>query len=228
MTRLRTSRACAWTAGHAAHVSDAGRPRSPPRLHARCRARTDVGLRARATRRRPSAPGRSASRRAPARRCGHPGQVRVAPGTTTSVTVKVDNTLAHVPGDRHLDARRVRPVWPPRRRRHCHRRGRGGDDDRPSAWPRPGDGHRLLPGRGAGERVERRGAADHSTPGHRRGARRFIPTAYVTDYSDKTLTPVDIRTGNAGPAIPVGSGPDGEVVTPDGKACSWRTTTRTT
>ncbi|MFI9272990.1 GH92 family glycosyl hydrolase [Kitasatospora sp. NPDC052896] len=36
-----------------------------------------------------------------------------------------------------------------------------------------------------------------------------IPTAYVTNYSDNTVTPVDTRTMGVGPAIPVGSGPDG-------------------
>ncbi|HEX3789704.1 MAG TPA: GH92 family glycosyl hydrolase [Pseudonocardiaceae bacterium] len=44
----------------------------------------------------------------------------------------------------------------------------------------------------------------------------LIPTAYVSNYSDNTVTPVDRRTGTAGPTIPVGSGPDGVAVTPDG------------
>ncbi|MCX4750842.1 GH92 family glycosyl hydrolase [Kitasatospora sp. NBC_01287] len=39
-----------------------------------------------------------------------------------------------------------------------------------------------------------------------------IPTAYVSNYSDNTVTPVDTRTRTAGPPIPVGSGPDGMVV----------------
>jgi predicted alpha-1,2-mannosidase len=39
-----------------------------------------------------------------------------------------------------------------------------------------------------------------------------IPTAYVSNYSDNTVTPVDTRTHNAGPPIPVGSGPDGMIV----------------
>jgi predicted alpha-1,2-mannosidase len=46
---------------------------------------------------------------------------------------------------------------------------------------------------------------------------QHIDTAYVTNYSDGTVTPVDIADHTAGPAIPVGSGPDGEVITPDGK-----------
>lgn len=44
----------------------------------------------------------------------------------------------------------------------------------------------------------------------------LIPTAYVSNFSDNTVTPVDRRTGTAGPTIPVGAGPDGVVVTPDG------------
>jgi predicted alpha-1,2-mannosidase len=44
----------------------------------------------------------------------------------------------------------------------------------------------------------------------------LIPTAYVSNFSDNTVTPVDRRTGTAGPTIPVGSGPDGVAVTPDG------------
>ena len=35
----------------------------------------------------------------------------------------------------------------------------------------------------------------------------LIPTAYVSNYSDNTVTPVDTRTGTAGPPIAVGSGP---------------------
>ncbi|HEX8006582.1 MAG TPA: glycoside hydrolase domain-containing protein, partial [Trebonia sp.] len=40
-----------------------------------------------------------------------------------------------------------------------------------------------------------------------------IPTAYVSNYSDNTVTPVDTRTNTAGPTIPVGAGPDGMIVT---------------
>jgi predicted alpha-1,2-mannosidase len=39
-----------------------------------------------------------------------------------------------------------------------------------------------------------------------------IPTAYVSNYSDNTVTPVDTRTDTAGPPIAVGSGPDGMTV----------------
>lgn len=43
-----------------------------------------------------------------------------------------------------------------------------------------------------------------------------VPTAYVTNYSDGTVTPVDTRTHIAGPVIGVGSGPDGAIVVPGG------------
>ncbi|HWG01619.1 MAG TPA: GH92 family glycosyl hydrolase [Trebonia sp.] len=39
-----------------------------------------------------------------------------------------------------------------------------------------------------------------------------IPTAYVSNYSDNTVTPVDTATDTAGPPIPVGGGPDGMTV----------------
>jgi predicted alpha-1,2-mannosidase len=39
-----------------------------------------------------------------------------------------------------------------------------------------------------------------------------IPTAYVSNYSDNTVTPVDTTTDTAGPPIGVGSGPDGMIV----------------
>ncbi len=40
-----------------------------------------------------------------------------------------------------------------------------------------------------------------------------VPTAYVSDYMAGTVTPVDAEARVTGPAIPVGSGPDGVVVT---------------
>ena len=43
-------------------------------------------------------------------------------------------------------------------------------------------------------------------------AGQSIPTAYVSNYSDNTVTPVDTRTDTAGPPIAVGSGPDGMTV----------------
>jgi predicted alpha-1,2-mannosidase len=45
---------------------------------------------------------------------------------------------------------------------------------------------------------------------------QVIPTAYVSNYSDNTVTPVDRANDTAGPVIGVGSGPDGVAVTPNG------------
>ncbi|MDT4987993.1 MAG: hypothetical protein QOI74_2087 [Micromonosporaceae bacterium] len=44
-----------------------------------------------------------------------------------------------------------------------------------------------------------------------------IPTAYVTNYAEATITPVDMRTATPGPTIAVGNGPDGVVLTPDNR-----------
>jgi predicted alpha-1,2-mannosidase len=43
-------------------------------------------------------------------------------------------------------------------------------------------------------------------------AGQSIPTAYVSNDSDNTVTPVDTRTDTAGPPVAVGSGPDGMTV----------------
>ena len=42
-------------------------------------------------------------------------------------------------------------------------------------------------------------------------------TAYVANNLDNTVTPINLRTLVAGPAIPVGAGPDAVAITPDGK-----------
>lgn len=44
-----------------------------------------------------------------------------------------------------------------------------------------------------------------------------IPTAYVANYSDASVTPIDIATNVAGTPIGVGAGPNDVVVSPDGK-----------
>jgi YVTN family beta-propeller protein len=41
-------------------------------------------------------------------------------------------------------------------------------------------------------------------------------TAYVANYSDNTVTPIDVATNTAGTAIPVGGGANGIAITPDG------------
>ncbi len=42
-------------------------------------------------------------------------------------------------------------------------------------------------------------------------------TAYVTDFSGKSVTPIDLTTNTPGPEIKVGSEPQGIAITPDGK-----------
>lgn len=40
-------------------------------------------------------------------------------------------------------------------------------------------------------------------------------TAYVVNYADDTVTPIDLATGTPGATIPVGSGPTAIAITPD-------------
>jgi hypothetical protein len=43
------------------------------------------------------------------------------------------------------------------------------------------------------------------------------PTAFVVNSASATVTPVDLTTRKAGPAIPVGRDPQGIAITPDGR-----------
>ena len=146
-----------------------------------------------------------------------PQQVRVAPGTTAQVAVKVDNSLGTGPAT---------VTWTAQGPAGLVATPSQGTVTVPAGGSVSAD-VTLAPGAAMASgyyQVAVRAKASNgavipttdilatvAAPGV------FIPTAYVTDYSDGTLTPVDIRTGNAGPAIPVGSGPDGQVITPDGR-----------
>lgn len=144
-----------------------------------------------------------------------PGQVRLAPGGSTTVTVKADNTLgtsgatavtwsASVPAGSGLSAS-------------------------------PATSTLTAPAGGTASATVSINAAASMATGYYQvsfsahaanGAAipnasllvtvaapgESIPTAYVSNYSDNTVTPVDTRTHNAGPAIPVGGGPDGMIV----------------
>ncbi|HEY2579329.1 MAG TPA: GH92 family glycosyl hydrolase [Streptosporangiaceae bacterium] len=44
-----------------------------------------------------------------------------------------------------------------------------------------------------------------------------IKTVYVDNFGDGTVTPIDLRDHIAGPPVTIGSGPDGMVITPNGK-----------
>ncbi|MBF9072631.1 GH92 family glycosyl hydrolase [Streptacidiphilus fuscans] len=141
-----------------------------------------------------------------------PGQVRLAPGATTTVAVKVDNTLGSRP---------AAVSW--------HATAPSGLSVSPAS------GTVTAPAKGTAQVTVTIAAPAATTTGYYQVAfaahaangavvpnasllatvaqpGETIPTAYVTNYSDNTVTPVDIRTHNAGPAIPVGSGPDGMAV----------------
>ncbi|WP_160311170.1 GH92 family glycosyl hydrolase [Streptacidiphilus anmyonensis] len=141
-----------------------------------------------------------------------PGQVRFAPGGGASVAVTADNT------------RGTRPAtvsW--------HAAAPAG------LAVSPADGTLTVPAGGTARTTVAVAAAGGTATGYYQVAftahasngavipgssllttiaqpGQTIPTAYVTNYSDNTVTPVDTRTHNAGPPIPVGSGPDGMAV----------------
>ncbi|WP_049871720.1 GH92 family glycosyl hydrolase [Catenulispora acidiphila] len=146
-----------------------------------------------------------------------PQQVRVAPGETTQVAVKVDNTLGSTPATVTWTAQGPAGLTATPSQATVTIPAGGAVSTAVALAPAAAmaSGYYQV----AVQAKASNGAAIPTTdilatvaaPGV------FIPTAYVTNYSDGTLTPVDIRTGNAGPPIPVGSGPDGEAITPDGK-----------
>ncbi|HEU4424751.1 MAG TPA: GH92 family glycosyl hydrolase, partial [Pilimelia sp.] len=146
-----------------------------------------------------------------------PGQVGLAPGASATVDVVVDNTLGGTP---------VTVTW--------RARGPAGLAFAPASATVtvPAGGSAKTPMTVSADSdvtagfhqiavtaAARNGAVIRTThllitvtkPGE------VIPTAYVTNYSDATVTPVDTRTRTAGPTIPVGRGPDGVVITPDNR-----------
>jgi predicted alpha-1,2-mannosidase len=146
-----------------------------------------------------------------------PGQVRLAPGASTTVTVEADNTLG-TSGPATVSWTATTPS------------GSAGLSVTPAS------GTITAPAGGTARATVTVTAAAGMTTGYyevafasqaSNGAAlpgvsllttvaqpgQSIPTAYVSNYSDSTVTPVDTRTDTAGPPIPVGSGPDGMVVT---------------
>jgi predicted alpha-1,2-mannosidase len=145
----------------------------------------------------------------------NPGQVRLAPGASTSVTVTADNTLG-TSAPATVDWTAGTPT------------GSGLDVT-------PAGGAITAESGGTAQTTATITAAAGATTGYyeveftahaANGAAipavdllvtvarpgESIPTAYVSNYSDNTVTPVDTRTRNAGPPIPVGGGPDGMAV----------------
>jgi YVTN family beta-propeller protein len=144
-----------------------------------------------------------------------PGQVRLAPGGSTTVTVQADNTLGTT-GPATVAWSASTPA------------GSGLTAD-------PSGSTLTAPAGGTASATATISAPANASTGYyqvRFAAKasngavipavsllvtvaqpgESIPTAYVSNYSDNTVTPVDTRTHNAGPAIPVGGGPDGMIV----------------
>ena len=142
-----------------------------------------------------------------------PAQVRLAPGASASVTAENDNTLG--------TSGATAVTW---------------DETAASGLTvTPSSGTITAPAGGTASATVTITAAASMAPGYyqvtfapRAGngavipetsllvtvaaAGQSIPTAYVSNYSDNTVTPVDTQTDTAGPPIPVGSGPDGMIV----------------
>ncbi|MBV8933831.1 MAG: glycoside hydrolase family 92 protein, partial [Kutzneria sp.] len=142
-----------------------------------------------------------------------PGQVRLSPGASTTVTVEADNTLG-TSGTATVTWSAAAP---------------------PGLSVSPAGATVTARAGGTAKTTVTIGAASGMATGYYQVAfaahaangavipgvsllvtvarpGESIPTAYVSNYSDNTVTPVDTRTHTAGPAIPVGSGPDGMVV----------------
>ncbi|MGD0558226.1 MAG: GH92 family glycosyl hydrolase [Streptosporangiaceae bacterium] len=142
-----------------------------------------------------------------------PAQVRLAPGSSTSIEVENDNTLGSSPAT---------ITW--------QETGASG------LTTSPASGSITAPAGGTASTAVTVAASASMGAGYYQvtftahaangaivpeasllvtvaGAGQSIPTAYVSNYSDNTVTPVDTQTDTAGPPIPVGSGPDGMIVT---------------
>jgi len=142
-----------------------------------------------------------------------PAQVRVSPGTSTTLTVTADNTLGSSPAT---------VTW--------------SDTAATGLATTPASGTLTAPAGGTAQTTVTLTAAAGMATGYYQvaftshadngaiipttsllatvaQAGQSIPTAYVDNFSDNTITPVDTRTDTAGPPIAVGGGPDGMIVT---------------
>jgi predicted alpha-1,2-mannosidase len=146
----------------------------------------------------------------------NPGQVLLSPGASTTVSVEADNTLG-TSGPATVQWSATTPSGL-------------------SLSASPSSGTITAPAGGTAQTTVTITAAAGTTTGYYQVAfaakasngaaipgvsllvtvaepGESIPTAYVSNYSDNTVTPVDTSTNTAGPPIPVGSGPDGMIVT---------------
>jgi predicted alpha-1,2-mannosidase len=146
-----------------------------------------------------------------------PGQVRVAPGGTTKVTVAVNNKAGTRPAKVtwQATARSGLSVSPASATVTAPAGGTVGSKVTlsPAASLPTGYYTVTLRAHAANGAIIQQASilVTVAKPG------QSIPTAYVDNYSDGTVTPVDLANHTAGPDITVGSGPDGEAITPDGK-----------
>ncbi|HEY3953986.1 MAG TPA: GH92 family glycosyl hydrolase [Streptosporangiaceae bacterium] len=146
-----------------------------------------------------------------------PGQVRVAPGGTAKVTVQVNNKAGTRPAKVTWQAAGTSglSVSPAGAMVTAPAGGTVGSmlTLAPAASLATGYYTVTLRAHAANGAVIQRASilVTVAKPG------QSIPTAYVDNYSDGTVTPVDLANHTAGPDITVGSGPDGEAITPDGK-----------
>jgi predicted alpha-1,2-mannosidase len=146
-----------------------------------------------------------------------PGQVGLAPGASAAVDVVVDNSLGAQPATVtwHATAAAGLALTPETATVTVPAGGTGRTAMTVHADPGAAAGFYQIAvtARAANGAVIRTAhlLVTVTRPGE------SIPTAYVTNYSDATVTPVDTRTRTAGPTIPTGNGPDGVVVTPDNR-----------
>jgi predicted alpha-1,2-mannosidase len=142
-----------------------------------------------------------------------PGQVRLSPGSSTTVTVEADNTLG-TSGPATVTWNAATPTG--------LSAAPAGDTITAPAGGTATTTVTIAAAAGTATGYYQVAFASHASNGAvipgvsllvtvaQPG--QSIPTAYVSNYSDNTVTPVDTRTHTAGPPIPVGSGPDGMIV----------------
>ncbi len=146
-----------------------------------------------------------------------PAQVRVAPGSTTPVTIAVSNTAGKTPAKVTWTATATKGLTvtpatatvtaPAGQTANTHA------SIAPAATMPTGYYKVTLSAKAANGAVIQQTTilVTVAKPG------QSIKTVYVDNYSDGTVTPIDLRDHIAGPPVTVGSGPDGMVITPDGK-----------
>ena len=143
-----------------------------------------------------------------------PGQIRIAPGSSTSVTVEDDNTLG-TSGPATVTWTAIAPTGLSATPATSTLTAEAGKTASTTATITAASGMATGYYQVKFSAHASNGAvlSDVSLLVTVAATGESIPTAYVSNYSDNTVTPVDTRTHNAGPAIPVGGGPDGMIVT---------------